>query len=197
MSTYGRRSYHHGDLRAELVRVAGDILDQRGPATLTLREAARRAGVSHSAPYRHFADRETLLAEVVAQGYAQLGAALREASAAGGVEVACAYLRFALAHPRRYRLMYAGEIPPACGADIADQSDLVIRVLADTIPGLGDAEHARRAATASWALLHGLAGLLLDGQLGPLASDAAEVERLVREVVGVIRFAAKPATAAI
>jgi AcrR family transcriptional regulator len=196
METLRRRSYHHGDLRAELVRVAGDILDQGGPATLTLREAARRAGVSHSAPYRHFADRETLLAEVVAQGFAQLGAALREASAAGGVEVARAYLRFALAHPRRYRLMYAGEIAPARYPGLADQSKLVLRVLADSIPGLGDPEHARRAGTASWALLHGLAGLLLGGHLGPLGSDAADAERLVREVVGMIRFAAKPAAAA-
>ena len=196
METLRRRSYHHGDLRAELVRVAGDILDQGGPATLTLREAARRAGVSHSAPYRHFADRETLLAEVVAQGFAQLGAALREASAAGGVEVARAYLRFALAHPSRYRLMYAGEIAPGCYPDLADSSKLVLRVLADSIPGLGDAEHARRAGTASWALLHGLADLLLGGHLGPPASDAADAERLVREVVAMMRFAAKPAAAA-
>jgi AcrR family transcriptional regulator len=196
METLRRRSYHHGDLRAELVRVAGDILDQGGPATLTLREAARRAGVSHSAPYRHFADRETLLAEVVAQGFAQLGAALHGAAAAGGVEVARAYLRFALAHPRRYRLMYAGEIAPARYPELADQSELVLRVLADSIPGLGDAQHARRAGTASWALLHGLAGLLLGGHLGPLASDAADAERLLREVVGMIRFAAKPAAAA-
>jgi AcrR family transcriptional regulator len=196
MKTLRRQSYHHGDLRAELVRVAGDILDQDGPATLTLREAARRAGVSHSAPYRHFADRETLLAEVVAQGFAQLGAALRAASAAGGVEVARAYLRFALAHPRRYRLMYAGEIAPARYPNLADQSELVLRVLAHSIPGLGEPEHARRAGTASWALLHGLAGLLLGGHLGSLGSDAADAERLVREVVGMIRFAAKPVAAA-
>ena len=101
MSTSSRRSYHHGALRAELVRVAGDILDLSGPASLTLREAARRAGVSHSAPYRHFADRDALLAEVVAQGFSQLGAALREAAPVGGAEVARAYLHFALAHPRR------------------------------------------------------------------------------------------------
>ncbi|HUJ85497.1 MAG TPA: TetR/AcrR family transcriptional regulator [Burkholderiales bacterium] len=196
MSTSRRRSYHHGDLRAELVRVAGRILDQSGAATLTLREAARRAGVSHSAPYRHFADREALLAEVAAQGHEQLGAALREARAAGGAEVARAYLRFALAQPRRYRLMYAGEISPARRAGLAQRSDPVLRALADSIPGLGDAQQGRRAATAAWALLHGLAELLLGGYLGPLAPDGDDSERLVREVVGAIRFAAKPAVAA-
>lgn len=196
MTTSRRRSYHHGDLRAALVSVAGDILDQSGPATLTLREAARRAGVSHSAPYRHFADREALLAEVVARSFAQLGAALHEAASAGGAEVARAYLRFALGHPSRYRLMYAGEFSPARRADLAQDSAPVLRVLADSIPGLGDAEHARRAGMASWALLHGLAGLLLGGYLGQPAFDAADAERVVREVVGMIRFAAKPAAAA-
>jgi len=196
VTTSRRRNYHHGDLRAALVRVAGDILDQSGPATLTLRETARRAGVSHSAPYRHFADREALLAEVVARSFAQLGAALREAASAGGAEVARAYLRFALGHPSRYRLMYAGEISPARRADLAQHFAPVLRVLTDSIPGLGDAEHARRAGTASWALLHGLAGLLLGGYLGRPAPDAADAERVLREVVGMIRFAAKPAAAA-
>ena len=196
MATSSRQSYHHGDLRAELVRVAGEILDQGGPATLTLREAARRAGVSHSAPYRHFADREALLAEVSAQGFAQLGAALRQAAPAGGVEVARAYLRFALGHPRRYRLMYADENSLARRAGLVDLAQVVLRVFAESIPGLGGAEQARRAGTAAWALLHGLAELLLDGFLGPLAADGADAERLVREVVGMVRFAARPAAAA-
>jgi AcrR family transcriptional regulator len=196
MSTSRRRSYHHGDLRAELVRVAGDLLDQAGKGTLTLREAARRAGVSHSAPYRHFADREALLADVVAQGFTQLAAELREVASAGGAEVARAYLRFALAHPRRYRLMFAAEDSPKRRTDLADRSDAILRVLADSIPDVGGAEHARRAGIASWGLLHGLAGLLLEGYLGSLAPSADDAERLVRDVVAVIRFAAKPVAAA-
>lgn len=196
MSTSRRRGYHHGDLRAELVRVAGDILDQTGAGTLTLREAARRAGVSHSAPYRHFADRESLLAAVVAQGFAHLAAELREVAPAGGAEVARAYLRFALAHPRRYRLMFAGENSPARRADLAGRSVAILRVLADAIPDVGDAEHARRAGIASWGLLHGLAGLLLEGYLGSPAPVADDAERLVRDIVAAIRFAAKPAAAA-
>jgi AcrR family transcriptional regulator len=195
VSTSAPRSYHHGDLRAELVRVAGQILDQGGIDALSLREAARRAGVSHSAPYRHFADREALLAEVVGQGFAQLGAALREAAPAGGSAVARAYLRFALARPRRYRLMFAGEAFPAHRARQAAQAELVLGVLAQSVPDLGDAEHARRAASAAWSLLHGLALLLIDGYLDP-AIVGADAERLAREVVGLVRFAVKPASAA-
>jgi AcrR family transcriptional regulator len=196
MPTSTRRSYHHGDLRAELVRIAGEILDQGGAATLTLREAARRAGVSHSAPYRHFADLEALLAEVSAQAFVQLAAALRQAAPAGGAEVARAYLRFALGHPRRYRLMFAGDTLPARRVGLEDQAQLLLRQFAGSFPGLGDAQQARRAGTAAWALLHGLAELLLDGYLGPLAADGSDAERLVREIVAMVRFAARPAAAA-
>ncbi|MEJ2173944.1 MAG: helix-turn-helix domain containing protein, partial [bacterium] len=81
MSTSTRRrsrkgAYHHGDLRFEILRAAGEILEEQGVAGLSLREAARRAGVSHNAPYRHFADRDVLLAALAAEGFAQLGQAL-------------------------------------------------------------------------------------------------------------------------
>ena len=192
MSTSTRRRYHHGDLRAELVRVAGEIVDQEGPSTFTLREAARRAGVSHSAPYRHFADREALLAEVVGHGFAQLAAALREAVPEGGGGVARAYLRFALDRPRRYRLMYAGEAFPSHHAALSAQADVLLHAIARSVPDLGDAEYARRAAIAAWSLLHGLALLLIEGYLGPVP-QGADAERLLREVVGMVRFAARPA----
>jgi len=195
MATFGRSHYHHGDLRAELVRVAGEILDQGGAAALTLREAARRAGVTHSAPYRHFADREALLAEVVAQSFARLGASLREAAPAGGAAVARAYLRFALEHPRRYQLMYAEEAWPARGGDRLEQLDPVMRVFAATVPDVGDADRTRRSATAAWAFLHGLAQLAIGGYLAP-PGEGADAERLVREIVGSVRFAAKPAASA-
>jgi AcrR family transcriptional regulator len=194
MPTSTRRGYHHGDLRAELVRVAGEIVDQEGTATFTLREAARRAGVSHGAPYRHFADREALLAEVVGHGFAQLAAALREVAPEGGSAVARAYLGFALDRPCRYRLMYAGEAFPAHHAALAAQADVLLRVIAQSVPDLGDAERSRRAAIAAWSLLHGLALLLIEGYLGPVPRGA-DAERLLREVVGAMRFAARPAAA--
>jgi AcrR family transcriptional regulator len=197
VETSSRRSYHHGDLRAELVRVAVEMLDRDGPATLSLRDAARRAGVSHGAPYRHFADREALLAEVVAKGYAQLGAALQAASAAGGAEVARAYLRFALEHPRRYELMFRGDPTSLARREApSDQAQVVLRLLTESIPGVGDADYARRAGIAAWSLLHGLAVLQLNGYLGPVGADGDDADRLAREVVSMVRFAAKPAAAA-
>lgn len=195
MSTSTRRGYHHGDLRAELVRVAGEILDEGDTAALTLREAARRAGVSHNAPYRHFKCHEALLAEVVVQGFAQLAAALRDAAPEGGHAVARAYLRYALARPRRYRLMFAGGAYPARRPGLAAQADPILRVLAQSVPQVGDAQHVRDAASAAWSLLHGLALLLIDGHLDP-GPDGADAERLVREVIGLVRFAVKPAAAA-
>jgi AcrR family transcriptional regulator len=83
----GKAAYHHGDLRPSLVRAATEVLEQQGISGLSLRGAARRAGVSHAAPYRHFPDREALLAVVAAQGYARLGEVLREAAQRGSREL--------------------------------------------------------------------------------------------------------------
>ncbi len=87
MSTSVRRkqAYHHGDLRASILRAGWHLLEKQGIAALSLREAARRAGVSHNAPYRHFTDRDSLLAALAAEGFAALGQAMREAAASGGL----------------------------------------------------------------------------------------------------------------
>src|SRR5436190_10261366 len=104
-------TYHHGDLPAALLRAAGQTLEKKGIGALSLREAARRAGVSHAAPYRHFPDREALLAALAAEGYAMLGSAQREAAAVHGLRgMGEAYVHFALAHPQRFRLMFGGQL---------------------------------------------------------------------------------------
>src|SRR3989337_63135 len=104
-------SYHHGGLRAELVQTAGEMLEKQGLKSLSLREVARRAGVSHNAPYRHFPDRESLLAALAMEGFAKLGRALQEAGSAGGLRArGQAYLRFALQNPQRFRLMFGGHL---------------------------------------------------------------------------------------
>src|SRR5690349_9700618 len=96
-------TYHHGNLRPALLRAAGKMLEKQGPAGVSLREASRRAGVSHAAPYRHFADREALLAELAAEGFEMLAEALRGHA---GRDMGEAYVRFALEHPQRFRLMF-------------------------------------------------------------------------------------------
>src|SRR5437016_7879863 len=100
-------TYHHGNLRTALLRAAGERLEKQGITALSLREAARRVGVSHNAPYRHFADRETLLAALAAQGFDELAAAVASGPPARMGE---AYVSFALEHPQRFRLMFEGSL---------------------------------------------------------------------------------------
>lgn len=109
MSTSGK-PYHHGDLRAALLDAADALLDQGGDGAVSLREAARMAGVSATAAYRHFADKEALLAALALRGFEAFGAAMAAAVAVGDVSPHVArgraYLRFALARPGRFRLMF-------------------------------------------------------------------------------------------
>src|SRR5262245_55034044 len=107
MST-SKNTYHHGDLRATILKAAGKLLEKEGLNALSLREVARRAGVSHNAPYRHFPDRDRLLAALAEEGFAELGRALGEAGKRGPRERGEAYVRFALTHPQRFRLMFGG-----------------------------------------------------------------------------------------
>src|SRR6478672_7153397 len=98
-------TYHHGNLRPALLRAATKTLEKEGVGALSLRDLARRAGVSHNAPYRHFPDRESLLAALAADGFEKLGQAMR---GQGGKEMGEAYVRFALEHPQLFRLMFGG-----------------------------------------------------------------------------------------
>lgn len=165
-------SYHHGDLKAALLQTAGGMLEKQGLASLSLRELARRAGVSHNAPYRHFPDRESLLAALALEGFELLGNALETRPRS---EMGEAYVEFALAHPQRFRLMFGGLLP---GHDRRAYESLQ-KAFAD----LG--EHAQYAAAAAWALVHGLSHLLLDGHF----SDRDE-KPFVRDVLSTVRFSA-------
>ena len=158
---------------------------------MTLRAAARRAGVSHAAPYRHFPSREALLGEVALEGFARLTAALGEASARGGRAVAEAYVRFALSEPQRFRLMFAAGSTSSGGPRWRDAMQDVACAFAPAFSGLAPGQEAQRAAAAAWALVHGLAQLMLDERVGPPASDPEARQRFVGEVLGAVRFAVR------
>src|SRR4051812_36544816 len=98
-------TYHHGDLRSVALRAAGKMLEKEGVAALSLRAVARRAKVSHNAPYRHFPDRESLLAALATEGFELLREALANVPA---TRMGGAYVTFAIAHPERFRLMFGG-----------------------------------------------------------------------------------------
>src|ERR1700746_911108 len=106
------RPYHHGDLRPALLRAAVEVIGPAGPAAMSLREVARRAGVSHTAAAYHFGDKAGLLTAVAAQGYRMLTEELGNARAAGRsfLEVGVAYVRFAVTHRAHFEVMYRPEL---------------------------------------------------------------------------------------
>lgn len=164
------------------------MVERSGPAAVSLREAARIAGVSHNAPYRHFPTREALLAAVAADGFDRLRAALDDATAAAvqGDRLPAlgqAYVRFATANPGLFRLMFGGGIGKDAHPDLQTAAQRAFAVLRTVAAGDGAAS-PREAAIGAWALVHGLAHLVVDGQLADdLREDAADgrlLEKITR-----------------
>jgi AcrR family transcriptional regulator len=185
------RPYHHGDLRAALIAEALRVLaDGGGVAALSLRDLARRLGVSHAAPYRHFPDLDALLAAIAEEGFGRLTAALERAAASrpGPVEqlaeAGWAYVRFALEHPHYFRVMFSGRLAdapasPALRAAGRRAFGVLLRcIAAGQAAGELAGGPADEPAAVAWAQVHGLATLLLDRQLAP--DDGADVEARVR-----------------
>ena len=156
------KPYHHGDLRNALVEAARAILEEEGLSGLSLRAVARRAGVSHAAPYRHFSNHETLLAELVGEGFAELRKDLAAAGAAPGLEadritsMGGAYMRFVVRRPALARLMF--------GSQLANRNSFPeLSEAADAIAiEIGDALNDSALGLAVWAAVHGLAMLALE-----------------------------------
>lgn len=177
-------SYHHGALRDALVQAALGILEEG--EELSLRGVARRAGVSHAAPYHHFADRRALLAAVAAEGLVRLrseiAGLLAEGHLDGGdrmVELGVGYVRFALNNPHLFRLIFSAELSDrAALPDLQESFDISTEMLHQLVArasGETDPVEIRYLSLRAWATAHGLANLLLDQQiLGVLSNDDAE-----------------------
>lgn len=169
MSTPQRDTYHHGALRPALIAEARALLDAGGPSAVSLREAARRAGVSATATYRHFADKESLLAAVATEGFREFGAALTRPNPAAEPFAAMgrAYVEFALTKPGLFRLMFSSLLaerdhhPELAAAANATFEALQSAAGAHT----GEGQDVQAVAVAAWGLVHGLSHLLLDGVL--------------------------------
>jgi len=179
------RAYHHGDLPGALVSAALALLEEGGAAELSLRAAARRAGVSTAAPYRHFADRDALLSEVAAVGYRQLAAALTAAHPAPKTpddlaDIAVAYVEFALSRPGLFRAMFAEPCDPNSPGRVAAVRAITEYLNSIVQQALPSAE-PEAMASAVWALVHGLAFLHLDGKFD--SSSAEAVNGKVRAAV--------------
>jgi AcrR family transcriptional regulator len=180
VSTPTRAPYHHGDLRAALLTSAMEMLEAGEP--FSLRALARRAGVSATAPYRHFADREALESALAAEGLRALRADLVEgcslpATPEDLAEFGVAYVRFALLRPALFRLMFGQECGPTHDAR-AEAAAGLHELLAVAMTRVFPDADAGSLATAGWALAHGLAFLHLNGKLP--ADDPEEVAARVR-----------------
>ena len=190
-----KKNYHHGDLRRALLDSALAIIEEQDISALSLRQVARRAGVSHTAPYRHFADKEALLAAVAEEGFQEFSKYLEQARDAESTPLnqlqatGIAYVKYALRYPTHYRVMFG-----SYHADTDEGSSLTItanqsfQILVDLIE-TGQAKKEIKAgeprllALANWSLVHGLAMLLLDNHLG-IDDDA--VQPLIQQTIGLM-----------
>jgi len=181
------KAYHHGDLRTALLEAAAELLDEGGPEAVSLRECARRAGVSHAAPYRHFETKDALLFALADEGFGWL--AESGAKAMHGIRNArdrldaygAAYVRFAIENPARFRLMFGGAQPakPAVAETNGPRAYALLRDSVHAVIGDVDDEELDAATAAAWSLPHGLAMLILDGRVQ--VPNARAAERLARE----------------
>jgi AcrR family transcriptional regulator len=184
-TTKDARPYHHGDLRRALLDVAIQAILEVGPAAVSLRDLARRTGVSHAAPAHHFGDKAGLLTAVAVDGFERLAAALREAYQATGsfLEVGVAYVRFAATHRAHFEVMFRPELYRTDDPELVRARDAARALLyppaaeAATSP---DAGGDVRAGVAAWSLVHGLATLWLNHNLPPQLGD--DPEQITREV---------------
>lgn len=185
--------YHHGDLRRALIDTALAMVTEEGAWNFTLREVARRAGVSHAAPYNHFEDKSMLLAEVAALGFQALrqtveAAARRQPRSArqAFAGIAAAYVRFGVEHPAHYRLMFGAELADkARQPSLRPAGDAAFAVLTGVLERGQAAGQIRRdpvrdQALAAWSLVHGLTILFIDQRVSFLGVSTDEAEKHAR-----------------
>ncbi len=182
-------TYHHKNLPSTIISAALDVIAESGPSALSLRDLARRAGVSHAAPAHHFGDKAGLLTAVAVQGFGLLADALAEAQQQTGdfLEVGVAYVGFAVGHPAHFAVMFRPELyradnPELIAAKALAGESLRKGVAPFAAPESGPA--SQDAALAAWSLVHGFATLWLSGNLpAELPADPREAARHVASVL--------------
>jgi AcrR family transcriptional regulator len=178
-------TYHHGDLRRALLQAADEAITENGVAALSMRDLARRAGVSHAAPTHHFGDKAGLLTAFATEGYAQLGKALGTSRLASNslLELGVTYVRFATTRRAMFEVMFRPDLYHAADPELVaartragDALYAAVAELPDsTVPSSGAA--VREAGLAAWSMAHGFATLWLTGAFPDRDADPAEVAR--------------------
>jgi AcrR family transcriptional regulator len=185
-----KRPYHHGDLRTALIEAALALVEVYGVKGLVLSDAARHAGVSVAAPYRHFKDKEALLAEIALQGFVLFRDALARAAQSSPkdkvkrvLEMGIAYVDFALQHPSHFKVMWEGGLSkekfPEVGKVAYEAYLLLQKAAIDLLPGAPAGQQQTLVATA-WSLVHGYASLTLEHELDFVTTGVNGKKRLQR-----------------
>jgi len=197
---HGPRGYHHGNLKEALVRAALELIAEKGPAGFTFAEAARWAGVSAAAPYRHFRDRDDLVADVALRGYQQFAEALSHAWADGRPDVHVAfdrlgkaYLNFARTEPAYYSAMFEGGIPLEANPALREAGERAFGVLRNAVEQLiatmpaAARPPAMMMALHIWTMAHGIASLFGRGDNGRRSLPMSPEELLEAAVLIYLR----------
>ncbi|HEY3231894.1 MAG TPA: TetR/AcrR family transcriptional regulator [Roseiflexaceae bacterium] len=187
------KAYHHGDLRNALIQVGLELLAEGGAAALDLRKVARKAGVSHAAPYRHFADKQALIAAINEVGFQWLAEGIQHALGDGAHDsceqlegIARAYVQFAQDHPWLMREMFSGlTIDREAFPSLYAASKTVFKLYVDVIErGQASGQirdgDPRALAGVLWSMLHGVAILIIENQFRPYTDAPPGVEGVIR-----------------
>lgn len=184
-----RGSYHHGDLKRALTSAALSLVAEKGPKGFTLTEAARRAGVSSAAPYRHFADKASLLAAVAEQGFVEMHDELEAAVQASSdptrrvIDLGRAYVRWAVSHPDHYLVMFGAELNKEDYPGLAVAAERAFGNLLHAIDAIGAfGDGPLSIAGPLWSLVHGIASLVIGGELQAVGIQQ-DPEEMVESVV--------------
>jgi AcrR family transcriptional regulator len=195
----GKMAYHHGDLKHALTAAALRLLEREGPENLSLRRVAQHAGVSPAAPYHHFPDKAALLAEVAAQGFRGLDAAM--ARAAGRVHgkkrklaaLGLGYLAFALARRAQFRLMFGPELgEKARHPSLAETAPKSFLRLVEAVRAVAPGRDPIPGAMLGWSAMHGLATLWLDGSAQQVLRPGTRVAWLSARIAAACVTAVAP-----
>lgn len=187
--------YHHGDLRSALIEAALEIILDTGPQGLSIREVARRAGVSHAAPYRHFTDKNDLVVAVVEKGFSLMQDTMLEKKAAAEPDAISqfaasgfAYVEFALTYPGYYRVMFSGNLISSDG-NVSLQhtssdalSEMVNDIQAAQNIGIVRQGDATAQAVAIWSTMHGFVSLMNDNRISHLVGKGFTADE-IRDLV--------------
>jgi AcrR family transcriptional regulator len=193
------KTYHHGDLRRTLLEAGLEVLEQGGGTALELREVARRAGVSHAAPYRHFTDKGAFMAALIEVGFHRLATQIEETiqsvpnkTEARLQKLASAYVHFAQANPWLMREMFSGlTIKKELYSSVYDATKALSKLFI-TMVEEGQAQGRVRPGNSGelagviWSLLHGMAVLIIENQTRPYTNEAAGVERMIQTCTKVL-----------